>query len=256
MFAFRFASCFARALLSLLLSILLYASKEAVAPPGGAPSRHRQVKPFLTHPGAGLAHQLQYRLPQTLLTPRISPLQYQAFIDELPKSLTRIGYSSPQVTPVQMAFTDLLKTQAIVRAQIAQDDRKQFIPILLDRRFVGPGFPFKVDAMPLDGNKYSQHGLREYVGQKGRQKVAILGTVRIPDAEIGHPAVELYGMADIVGAPKLHRYLSDRLAQSPQVHSLDQFLDLSNIAPGTPEVPRKFDAEVVEGVSEGLSEEH
>ncbi|CDS81900.1 uncharacterized protein SPSC_00082 [Sporisorium scitamineum] len=242
MFALCSFSFISRAYLDLVLVILLSNNTDVIARPGEGQSSKQPASPTLMRSDDSTAGRVQYRLHRTLLTLRIN---------ELPNSLKRIGYNPTQVTPIPMQLYGLLKIQNLIRAQMAQGQgKKHYVPILHDRRVSGPAHPSKVYALPLEGSTYGQHGPREYAGKNGKQKVAFLGTVDMPGAHIGPPVVELYGVADVLGAPKLHKDLSARLSRSEQVHSLDQFLDLDSIALDTPETPRRIVAQVEHGLFE------
>lgn len=242
----QLASYFRQRTIFVRLSLVfLLVSWPAAARPGASSSRSASVKrPPPTTPG------VIYRLSDTLLTPRIHEMQYQAYIDELPNSLQRLGYRSARVSDVPMSYTELLSIQDLVRAQMASGGKKkQFIPILHAPGWHGQGKPVKVYAMPLDGTDYSQRDIRDYAGRNGRQKLVVLGTLKDPHIAIGPPLVEIYGVADATGAPSLHSHVKKISSRYPQAHNLAEFLDLNNIAPGTPIIPRPVHAAIEHGVT-------
>ncbi|GAC97945.1 hypothetical protein PHSY_005533 [Pseudozyma hubeiensis SY62] len=149
-----------------------------------------------------------------------------------------------------MSYTQLLSIQDLVRAQMATGGtKKQFIPILHAPGWHGQGRPVKVYAMPLDGTDYRQRGIRDYAGINGRQKIVILGTVLDPHIAVGPPVVDIYGVADATGVPKLHSELKKKASRDTQVHNLAEFLNLDNIAPGTAIIPRPVHAAVEHGIT-------
>ncbi|KAJ9474050.1 hypothetical protein PHBOTO_006169 [Pseudozyma hubeiensis] len=177
-------------------------------------------------------------------------MQYQAYMEELPRSLQRLGYGSVRVSNVPMSYTQLLNIQDLVRAQMAKGGKnKQFIPIVHAPGWHGQGKPVKVYAMPLEGSEYGQRGIGEYAGRNGRQKLVVLGTVLDLHVPIGPPVVDIYGVADVTGAPKLNTAVKKISSRDTQLHNLAEFLDLDKVADGTPIIPRPVQGAVEHGVT-------
>lgn len=232
---------FSKIILFCLLFFLVGCEKwtEAVPVPGGKSSKSRSrtpSRPDRLDAGPSLVRRPQYRLHNSLFTPIIPDSQYQMYVDEVANALRRIGYADAVSGRYQYENRELPRLQGAVRAQMASEPRKKkFIPLFVDRRGLNNGSPVKVYAMPLTGRDYARAGLGNFQGVAGRQKVALLGTVRSYNPSIGPPQVELYGIASVSEAPNLHKDIPKRSSQDWQTHNLSEFLDLDNFAHGVPE---------------------
>lgn len=234
------------AVFAYMLLLLYIFCGSASALPGNKPSRSRERSSTgdLTR-AMPASRVVRYRLHESLLTPALPAARYQAYLDSVPDSLNRIGIFGTQIAPTAVSPSNLQALQGFVRDQMASSPQKrQFIPILHDPYMYGHGQPTKVYAMPLVGSMYRRFGVENYAGNGERQKLAILGTVLAPTSRIGPPVVELYGLADLYGAPNLHTRLPTIAPHTGKVHALKEFLDLDEVAPATPVVPRRVEAQI------------
>ncbi|EST07248.1 hypothetical protein PSEUBRA_003424 [Kalmanozyma brasiliensis GHG001] len=213
----------------------------AVPVPGGKSSKSRArtpPAPGRMDAGPSMATRPQYRLHNSLFTNPIPDTQYQMYVDEVTPALRRLGYFNIAAGRYQFETRELPRFAGAVRAQMASDPRKKkFIPLFADRR--GLSGPKKVYAMPLAGRDYARGGLGDYQGVRGEQKVALLGTFPSRDPAIGPPWIELFGVASVSGAPKLHTDIPKRSSRDLQTHNLAEFLDLENVAHNVPEPVRQ-----------------
>lgn len=208
----------------IFLSLLIVIDIAVLAEPGNGPSRIQRGARLPTSP----------LLPRTLLLPRIREAQFIDYMNEIPQSLSRLGFPATQAVPVQTDISSMVVMQCLVRDQMAKAPASggRFIPLLSVPLDHGLGSPNKVYAMPLIGDSYRRHIMPSYEGKDGKQILVILGVGDVRESYHPPPHVELYGFAQVSGASKLHEQQYTSSAGVGLIHNLESFLDLNNFARG------------------------